>query len=590
MAVTMDRRTVPRTVGALVGAVLVTGTLLLPSNGAEVDFSHCVEIKVNSSTEKGDLVQKLAEQYNADRRVVGGVCGRVEVEKLTSGAASEHLERGWNEQASEVSEPDVWLPSTSLWARLLEHRRGEDVVSGEDDSIITSPLVIAMPERMAKALGWPERSLGWSDLRDLVNGPGWSEYGHPEWGRFRMGKDNPRLSSSGLAATIATYHAATLAHGGFTERNLDENGDVLTFARNIESSVLHYEKDSVVFLETLYAEEQKASPRPYVSAIAIQEQMVYHYNQGELAGEVTDLGTKAKPRDRLVAIHPDDGTVLLDHPYLVLRGVSEQKRAVAEDFRTYLLAEKQQQAFVEDGFRDAEGETDEIVASSVGSSTRWDTKPIDLPETAMVHTMLESWEKVRLRGSVLLLLDVSESMKETADAAATQVESKLEKLRPAVLRGLELLDDDDEVALWTFATEPAFTEVVPMGRVDKVRDELTAHVKGLTVRGNRTALYEATHAAHEAMREDLDADRINAVVVLTDGHDTTRDGMSRAELLDAIDAEYLDTSVRVFTIAYGKDADRATLAEIAAASKAQSYDASDPNTIEQVFISAFSNF
>ncbi len=583
------RRTVPPTVGALVGAVLVTGTVLLPVDDSPTVSSDCVTVTVNSSTEKGDLIDELAERYNDEERVVNGHCGEVEVHKLTSGEASEQLEHGWDQQATGAPEPDVWLPSTSLWARLLEHRTGRDVVSGEDDSITTSPLVIAMPEKMARALGWPENSLGWSELKTLANNPDWSEYGHPEWGRFAMGKDNPRLSSSGLAATIATYHAATRDSGGFTERNLSGDADVLKFVRDIESSVAHYSDDSVVFLDNLYAEDRKRSPKPYISAMAIQEQMAYLYNEGAPTGDPADLGTRPAPHDPLVAIHPDDGTVLVDHPFLVLRGAGEAQRTIAADFRDFLLAEAQQEAFMNHGFRDREGRTTDAVASSVGASARWNTEPIDLPSPALVDRMLDSWEVVRRRGSVLLLLDVSASMNEPVDPGATQAVSKLELLKPAVLRGLELLDDDDEVALWTFSTDPPLTEVMPMSTVGEVRDELTGLVSGLTARGN-TALYEATHDAHEAMREDLDVQRINAVVLLTDGHDTMRGGVSREELLNAIDAEYLDTSVRVFTIAYGEDADRATLAEIAAASKARAYDASDPSNIDQVFISAFSNF
>lgn len=129
-----------------------------------------------------------------------------------------------------------------------------------------------------------------------------------------------------------------------------------------------------------------------------------------------------------------------------------------------------------------------------------------------------------------------------------------------------------------------------MSPVKQVREELTQRVSdALRVRGDRTALYKATYRAHEAMRANLDVERINAIVLLTDGHDTTHD-MSLDELLQAIDPEYLDSSVRIFTISYGKDADRDTLSEIAATSQARHYDARDPHEIDQVFLSAFSNF
>ena len=48
--------------------------------------------------------------------------------------------------------------------------------------------------------------------------------------------------------------------------------------------------------------------------------------------------------------------------------------------------------------------------------------------------------------------------------------------------------------------------------------------------------------------------------------------------------------VRIFPIAYGKDADIGTLRRIAEATNAAAYDASDPATINSVFTNVVSNF
>ena len=48
--------------------------------------------------------------------------------------------------------------------------------------------------------------------------------------------------------------------------------------------------------------------------------------------------------------------------------------------------------------------------------------------------------------------------------------------------------------------------------------------------------------------------------------------------------------MRVFTIAYGDDADLAVLAQIAEASQAAVYNASDPQSITKVFTAVVSNF
>ncbi len=89
-----------------------------------------------------------------------------------------------------------------------------------------TPLVIAMPEPMARALGWLKRSVGWSDLRGLADDPqGWGRYGHPEWGPFRLGKTNPTVSTAGLNATVFAFAAAvgrqtpTLVPADIADRN-----------------------------------------------------------------------------------------------------------------------------------------------------------------------------------------------------------------------------------------------------------------------------------------------------------------------------------------------------------------------------------
>ena len=50
------------------------------------------------------------------------------------------------------------------------------------------------------------------------------------------------------------------------------------------------------------------------------------------------------------------------------------------------------------------------------------------------------------------------------------------------------------------------------------------------------------------------------------------------------------TPVRMFTIAYGDDADLATLKRMAEATNAAAYDATDPQAIASVFTAVVSNF
>ncbi|EHR60665.1 vWA domain-containing protein [Saccharomonospora cyanea] len=580
-------RTVPLVVGSLVGIIGVIGAVLVPS--ASVDYSDCVSLRVNSSTEKGDLVTVLADEYNSEKHVVEGRCAEVRVNKLTSGEAAQHLAEGWDASQAKMPRPDVWLPSTSLWAGLAELRSDRTLFTGENDSITTSPLVIGMPRKMAVALGWPDKHLGWSDLRNLARNPDWTAHGHPEWGLFAMGKDKPPLSSSGLAATIAAYHAAAGNPAQLTEGHLTDS-ETLEFVRDVESSVVHYSEDSVTFLGNLYVEDQKGTGKPYISAMIMQEQMVYAYNQGAPTGNPSHMGRQRRPNDPLVAIQPADSTVVLDHPFLVLDHVSDEQHAVAEHFRDFLLEREQQDRFIEHGFRDSEGRTSGDVADSVGTTPQLTTDAVGLPGPEVVDLMLDVWQdRIRIRGNVLLLLDVSGSMNEPIDPGAPGSTTKLDLLKPVVKQALDLLDEEINVALWTLTTAPEHVVREQLRPIGEARQELLALVDDLEADGE-TNLYDATHAAYQAMGGKIDPNHFNAIVLLTDGRDTARGGVSRQELLDAVTTEDVKTSVRIFTIAYGGDADRATLDAIATATKARAYDPSNLSDISQVFRSVFSHF
>jgi Ca-activated chloride channel family protein len=104
-----------------------------------------------------------------------------------------------------------------------------------------------------------------------------------------------------------------------------------------------------------------------------------------------------------------------------------------------------------------------------------------------------------------------------------------------------------------------------------------------TVADGGTALYDAVLAAVEQQMKERASggDRISAVVVLSDGED--RDSRTKLEeLLDRIRFDGERRTVRVFTIAYGKDAKEGVLQQIAEATQGRAFEGR-PEDIRQVF-------
>ena len=95
------------------------------------------------------------------------------------------------------------------------------------------------------------------------------------------------------------------------------------------------------------------------------------------------------------------------------------------------------------------------------------------------------------------------------------------------------------------------------------------------------------------MLEEYDPARINAIVLLTDGRNEDPRNEDLDELLRYLRTQNegeAATPVRIFTIAYGGDADEGTLKRIAEATGAAAYSAVDPATIVNVFNAVVSNF
>ncbi|WP_405541518.1 substrate-binding and VWA domain-containing protein [Streptomyces phaeochromogenes] len=589
-------RRLPLLVAVVVGLVLLAAVGVVVSASGGGSGSDCdVRLEVNSSTEKGDLLADLAEEYNdSGRELAGGKCARVAVSETSSGVAKDALAEGWDERRDGAPEPQVWTPSSSLWLTLLQRdatAADRKLLTDEEPrSLATSPLTIAMPRPMAEALGWPKKRIGWRDVLSLTQ-KGWTSKGRPEWGRFSLGKDNPHTSTSGLAATVATFYAAT---GRSSDLTVDEVEDARTrqFVEGVEKGVLHYASDATAYMANLAEADTDGQALSYASAIAVQEQLVHLYNQGSPTGETERIGKGRKPQVPLAAVHPADGTLMFDHPFVLLPSASGEQRAAAADFRAFLLADAQQRRFQQTGFRDHEGNASSGLARSVSlpEQSQRNLSLIDPPAPEVLAAVLDSWDELRKKARVLLVMDVSGSMNQPAGGG----QSRMEAAKKAAADTLGLYHPDDEVGLWAFSTETddhpePYRQIVPPGPVRDNEQRLTEAINGLNAEGG-TALYATVRAAQKEMLADLDTDRINAVVVLTDGRNEYPPDNDLDALLRDTDAGQLERSVRVFTVAFSDEADFGTLTKIATATKATSYDARDPAVIDKVMVSVISNF
>lgn len=572
------------------------------------DPGDCLVVDLSVSPEKIDLLTDLARTFNASEEAeVDGECVFVRPQSKSSGLGATLLTEGWDEEA-EGPRPVVWSPASSAWGAILDQRlaeQGESPIAGEGTPFMLTPLVIAMPQPMAEALGWPDEPIGYADILELsTSSEGWAAFGHPEWGPFRLGKTNPNFSTSGLSALIAQSYAATGKTEGLTTEDLAQQ-DVIDFATGVESAVVHYGDTTLTFLNNLYRADQRGNSLSYASAVAVEEKSVIDYNRGNPDGVLQPGEEPRPPRVPLVAIYPEEGTLYSDNPFFLLDAewVSADEAEGALLFSEFVQEAENQERVLDYGFRPGNPEVaiGDPVSAENGVDPDQPQTLLEVPEPPVMIELLDRWDEQRKPARVQLVIDISGSM---GDAAGDDpVPTKLDLAIEAAVNALDLFADRDVVGLRVFSTEigPDGTDevvdlVAPGPMTQDHRADLQEAISGLFPT-NGTPLYTATQQAYDDAVDGYDPASINAVVLLSDGVNDDGDATDDDDQLDELLATLSEGSegqraepVRVFPISYGADADLNTLQEIAEASNAALYNASDPATIDRVLAAVISNF
>ena len=522
-----------------------------PEGAIEVSFAY--------SPEKEDLLEPLIEDFNASETKVGKAPVFVQGEVVSSGEAEQAIADG-------KLQPVAWSPASSLWGRLLNYEADQELTAEDAPSIVRTPLVIAMWEPMARALGWPDKEIGFADILTLARSDeGWAAYGRPEFGDFKLVHTNPDFSTSGLSAVVAEYYAATGKREGLVEADID--GEARQEVRDIERSIIHY-GDTTLFI----ADQMREGGPSYASAAAMEEVTLLDFNQ-DRAGQ-----------PKLVAIYPKEGTFFSDNPFFVLNGdwVSPRQQAGAEAFGAFLADRVTPELAAESGFRPAD--LDERVLAPItpenGADPSQPKQTLSLPSPPVLAKIREAWREDRKPANVMLVVDVSGSM---AD------EDRLKNAKSGLAVFLQQIQPQDRVGLTVF--DDQVDELVPIGPFSQNQQRLKRTIAGLFPDGG-TAFRDATSEAFSTVEQSaVQGDHINAVVVLSDGEDTDSD-LSLDRVVDELSSQGDSaTQVRVFTIAYAAGAEGAAeaLESIAEASGGQAYEGGTED-IELVYRSISSFF
>jgi Ca-activated chloride channel homolog len=521
--------------------------------GDDVPSGNTLELTFTYGSEKEKWINEVTNEFNrADHRSSSGKRIYVRAFPMGSGEAIDEVMEGRRQ-------PHIISPASAAFIKLgnaqSQSKYGKDLIASTDN-LVLSPVVIAMWKPMAEALGWGKKPIGWSEILALARSQkGWEAYGYPQWGSFKFGHTHPQFSNSGLISLFAETYAASGKTAGLTAADVNKP-HTAEYLSAIEKSVVHYGSSTGFFGRQMFS----TGPQ-YLSAAVLYESMVIEsYSQNNLPFPV-------------VAIYPKEGTFWSDHPIGIVERewVTPEHREAAKTYIQFLLQRPQQEKAITYGFRP--GSVDVPLASPIDEAHGVDPKEpkttLEVPAVPVMDAILNLWQQKKKAANVVLVLDTSGSMND---------DRKIQNAREGAKQLVSLLSDGDHFSLLPFNTQITWaSQNLP---IRTGRDDLSRTINSLFAQGG-TALYDSIDTAYQYLlnqNHQGEADSILSVVVLTDGEDT-ESKMHLSDLMDRIRYDGERHTIHVFTIAYGKDARKDILNQIAEATQAKAYEGTPENIV-----------
>lgn len=588
-----------RRIGVLLALVLPFGAL---SACSSVTGDNCTRVVVATSSEKVNLMEDLGEAFKDSPEADGlKECATIAPINVSSGIGAEILSAGpkrWP-LANQDDWPTIWSPASTVWTDRVAAAGSSNLVNGAE-SFARTPVVLGVPASMASALGYPKKAISLKTIENLItDSRGWGSVGKPLWGSFKIAKTNPNTSTTGLQMILMQAYAASGKSRGLTVGDVQKAAG---FSKAFESGAIHYGDTTGKVLTTLYDETQGGTRgSAYVSAIAVEKTSLFNYNLGNPDSHSVQPGEKlVPPREELVAVYPSGGSMWSDNPAVVLGApwVSSEQKAAGDAFVKFLKTPSAQKLLPKYGFRslDPKADVSRYLNKTVGIDPSKPSITLPKPAETVVSTAIDQWVDVRKPSAVLELLDISASMDDPVDDKRSKLDGAIEGAQ----KTLGNFRRSDLIGVWAFTSDikSQFGEnVIPVrdfgplaGDMERINNSI-ADLRHAAHSG--TPLFDAVAGAYDFMLMHHENGRINAIIVLSDGSDTDS-VMSLDSLLVKVGTTAKEGAgkapVRIFTIAYGEEADKDALQRISKASGGQMFDASDPDKIDQVFASVINNF
>ncbi|WP_406312779.1 substrate-binding and VWA domain-containing protein [Streptosporangium sp. NBC_01639] len=514
-----------------------------------------VSLRVTASPDIQPAVSQIADRFNKAGHDTGGGCATVTVTKGAPATVASGLAAG------KAGAMDVWIPDSTLWVANLRVKHPELPAPGA--SVAQSPIVMAASGSVIPNLRKSFGAASWDGMINAANvanveGPG---------RKVRVLALDPSFNAAGLGALLAAAGTATASGAGQEQ--------LVGALKALSGSTV---RDQDALLSSLGV---KGSRAPLGIA---SEQGVWAFN------------TVKKPEVPAVPLYPAEGTLNLDYPVVVTAEDAAVRKA-AEAFQREFATDAARKTLHDQGFRTPDGKGGKAVADSGGFQAKA-PRALKTPDAKTVAGMAQSWSRLNLGTRLLALLDVSGTMALPVPGTGSD---RMRVISRIATEGMRLFPAKSEIGVWEYSTHLTadgtdFRKTVPVGPLAEsiggvLRKDLLAQ-KFAAIRAKPTGdtgLNDTLKAAYGQMTKEYQGDKINTVLVLTDGagNDDPDGGVSDAEILRYLKKTYNpEKPVSILLIAFGPEAvkGRKQMDALAKATGGEAFIATDILQVRKFFL------
>jgi Ca-activated chloride channel family protein len=292
------------------------------SQGGSGEFPTAIEIDFLLTSEKQGWVEQVTPKFEEWFQETFNIT--ITVRLIVTGTHDTV-----NRILDGSEKPTIWSPAASLWIPYMNTKWRNITGANYDLAVDWTPIALSP----VVLTGWGSflqeyEVSGFMDLYRLAEDGVDFKYGHPD----------PLLSNGGTMTMVLEF--AEAAGKKPEELTIDDlkNETVIDIVKTIESKTIAYGKSTGFF--GAWAAENGPSA---IQLFGIYENVVID----------NSLKALSKWDDPLLAIYPEQGTIMADHPFVILNAswIDPWQRFAAGQYLFYLLKPENQELSQIYGFR-----------------------------------------------------------------------------------------------------------------------------------------------------------------------------------------------------------------------------------------------